>query len=1002
MQDTLTPFQTKGLDSVYDLAAYTGPPENIWSLKIGWNKVETPSKSLSEMVNLQSVEIRGLAREDLVPLFEELAKLPRLLDLSFGLWPNERFPQALGRMKTLERMRFRCTSYPEFPDFMRGMGNLRHIELDIDKWLGDVSHLAVLGELPRLESFDLTIRDNLPNGLETLRQLKRLRIFRLESKMHGLDKLTSLEDLILQYRYEEKDLTADLGDISVLTNLQKLRVQTWGKIVSQPAWTNLEHLEEIDLSLCNLTMLPEVIATLPKLKRLNLSHNKLETLPDWIGNIPSLEEITLHKNKLKRLPAAFSRLSKLKKVDLTKNKLGAFPKRLLELPNLQFILLAENAIENYPKGTKECPALVQIDLSDNDIAEFPVELLKLASAEILVKGNPFAEKGGYKMEDVLQVLSKETPSSPMRPTLLALAIGDVALARKTANMAHILFALNHSQEKLRAYALVALSQMLPNPFDLEPKPNTIAILGQSKGYPVWGFEKKLAAQGIVLMQNKPAEADIVVIGERPGNKALSYLNNGIRAASMPQLAEFVASFEQPWLREKVAELPKMGENFQRLWTSKAPENIKMALEMMTAGGIPEGVSISEVVAVSLFFPDAETRKLAAKFVTAKGSAAVRAYILANSRDLISISEESLKEYVFRFLDFLGDDAPGFAKMVYHLRPKLKDCYTPYMKEDELREKLVKRGDLALDQWEIPVFPMYFHEIKRLKGLTIRRYGLKKLPAGLTDIQGLRRLDLGQNELSRLPDDFQNLTQLEHLLLRSNSFSEVPEVLAHLPKLAYIDLSFNPFKTLPAFLSKLPALNELGLHRCHLASFPPVLKEIPLLVELSISFVRKGDHVKEIVKEILQMRNLKRLYLAKYHQAHLPVDWDLPLLESLRLDKSEGLVDLPDAIGNCRHLKVLYLDGCTRLTSLPSNIGNLSRLEEINLRGTRISLLPASFSKLSSLKKLVLPSGKFKDSGATIAILKQLPALKEIDCAGHRNELFISALKMNFPMILIRD
>ncbi|MBL0015449.1 MAG: leucine-rich repeat domain-containing protein [Bacteroidetes bacterium] len=389
-------------------------------------------------------------------------------------------------------------------------------------------------------------------------------------------------------------------------------------------------------------------------------------------------------------------------------------------------------------------------------------------------------------------------------------------------------------------------------------------------------------------------------------------------------------------------------------------------------------------------------------MTAKGSAAVRAYILANSRDLISISEESLKEYVFRFSDFLGDDAPGFAKMVYHLRPELKDCYTPYMKGDELKAKLVKRGDLALDQWEIPVFPMYFHEIKRLKGLTIRRYGLKKLPAGLTDIQGLRRLDLGQNELSRLPDDFQNLTQLEHLVLRSNSFSEVPEVLAHLPKLAYIDLSFNPFKTLPAFLSKLPALNELGLHRCHLAAFPPVLKEIPLLVELSISFVRKGDHVKEIVKEILQMRNLRRLYLASYQQAHLPENWDLPFLESLRLDKSDGLVDLPDAIGNCSHLKVLDLDQCSHLTSLPSTIGNLSRLEEINLRGTRISLLPAAFSKLTSLKKLVLPSGKFKDSGAMIAILEQLTALKEIDCAGHRNELFISALKMNFPMILIRD
>uniref|UniRef100_A0A7N2MT80 Uncharacterized protein n=1 Tax=Quercus lobata TaxID=97700 RepID=A0A7N2MT80_QUELO len=64
------------------------------------------------------------------------------------------------------------------------------------------------------------------------------------------------------------------------------------------------------------------------------------------------------------------------------------------------------------------------------------------------------------------------------------------------------------------------------------------------------------------------------------------------------------------------------------------------------------------------------------------------------------------------------------------------------------------------------------------------------------------------------------------------------------------------------------------------------------------------------------------------------------------------------------LKILTLSGCSKLEELPENLGNLKGLEELDLSGSAIRMLPTSIRLLKNLKKLSLRGCKglsFKSS-----------------------------------------
>ncbi|VAI26825.1 unnamed protein product [Triticum turgidum subsp. durum] len=59
----------------------------------------------------------------------------------------------------------------------------------------------------------------------------------------------------------------------------------------------------------------------------------------------------------------------------------------------------------------------------------------------------------------------------------------------------------------------------------------------------------------------------------------------------------------------------------------------------------------------------------------------------------------------------------------------------------------------------------------------------------------------------------------------------------------------------------------------------------------------------------------------------------------------------DKIGQLRHLKYLSVRGCRRISCLPNSLGNLRHLETLDFRGTRLGVLPKTFTNLRKLQHL---------------------------------------------------
>ncbi|MFK8008345.1 MAG: BRCT domain-containing protein [Saprospiraceae bacterium] len=76
----------------------------------------------------------------------------------------------------------------------------------------------------------------------------------------------------------------------------------------------------LDLTNCRYNALSQKITKFKDLKHLNLSINEMSSLPDYLDDLKELETIDLRENKFRVFPEVLSKFSNLKKVDLRGNK----------------------------------------------------------------------------------------------------------------------------------------------------------------------------------------------------------------------------------------------------------------------------------------------------------------------------------------------------------------------------------------------------------------------------------------------------------------------------------------------------------------------------------------------------------------------------------------------------------------------------------------------------------------------------------------------------------
>ena len=158
-------------------------------------------------------------------------------------------------------------------------------------------------------------------------------------------------------------------------------------------FTLADTLEHLDLSNNQLSLLPEDLLRLHRLRVLFASNNRFTTLPAVLGRCESLDLVGFKSNAIEDVPEDALPAS-LRWLILTDNRVAAMPDSLGSCPRMQKLMLAGNRLAALPSTLGECRNLELLRIAANRFetlaAALPDALLALPNlAWIAFAGNPF-------------------------------------------------------------------------------------------------------------------------------------------------------------------------------------------------------------------------------------------------------------------------------------------------------------------------------------------------------------------------------------------------------------------------------------------------------------------------------------------------------------------------------------------------------------------------------------------------------------------------------------
>ena len=196
-----------------------------------------------------------------------------------------------------------------------------------------------------------------------------LDINRTESIPSELYELTWLEYLELDLL--ESPISLFPEEISKLTKLKEIQI-SGGNFGSLPeSFCGLTSLEKIEIECSILFELPENIGNLKNLTHMSFYGTEIDVLPESIGKLQSLKVIDFSSCRLISLPASMGNLSNLEEIQLSKNRLTVIPEEFSNLKQLKKLYLAGNRLSEVPICIKKLKSLTIAVLSDNKITEIP-------------------------------------------------------------------------------------------------------------------------------------------------------------------------------------------------------------------------------------------------------------------------------------------------------------------------------------------------------------------------------------------------------------------------------------------------------------------------------------------------------------------------------------------------------------------------------------------------------------------------------------------------------
>lgn len=223
-----------------------------------------------------------------------------------------------------------------------------------------------------LSGFELT---DLPEEIFEIVSLKRLilkdnRLSRLPSRLAELPNLERLD-------------ISNNGIARLPTSMERMAalsdLDLSGNAIDTSGFRPIEgllNLKKLNITDCDLHVLPDSVVRNFGLQELSVSDNKLSMLPASLSGLTRLQKLRLAKNELRGLPFPDSlpELSSLEYLDISRNSLTSLQARICELPNLQTLNISENHLQFIPPEFGKFAKLESLNASKNVIEELPREM----------------------------------------------------------------------------------------------------------------------------------------------------------------------------------------------------------------------------------------------------------------------------------------------------------------------------------------------------------------------------------------------------------------------------------------------------------------------------------------------------------------------------------------------------------------------------------------------------------------------------------------------------
>ena len=396
---------------------------DLETIQISYTNITGVPDSFFELGNLTSIDLSDNKIKTLQDDFSRLRNL-NFLDISEN--KLKKIPDSIGNHDSLKDYRIHGNPLREISDAMafntyrlhhddkekRDMGEYpKDVFIINDTWL-DIPHSRI-GEIIdrhgirklKVESAEMLERILEPDAARHFASITSLDLrwkqwvyygydegfvgyqTRFKSNFHNdnsrirvlpetIRNLPNLEELDLS-NCQLSSLPDGLFD---LTRLKRLRLgfrwndvgYTSEALSSLPdRFDSFKELEELDLSAQDFEELPESLFRLVKLKSLALNSNSLSDIGDELGNLVNLERLDLSSTGLSSLPGSIVKLGRLRllKLDFL-NNLG-FPEEITELTELRELSMSNTGINEIPESISRLAQLEVLDLPNNGIESVP-------------------------------------------------------------------------------------------------------------------------------------------------------------------------------------------------------------------------------------------------------------------------------------------------------------------------------------------------------------------------------------------------------------------------------------------------------------------------------------------------------------------------------------------------------------------------------------------------------------------------------------------------------